>query len=102
MACQVIWSKEATSDLESIAEYIAKDSTFYAAAFIQELIDAGRSLRNFSDRGRMVPELSNPNVRELFVREYRLIYIIEGLRVGILGIIHGKRDLKKLWEKEKR
>jgi toxin ParE1/3/4 len=46
MAREVIWSREATSDLESIAEYIAKDSTFYAAALVQEIIDAGRSLKS--------------------------------------------------------
>ena len=56
----------------------------------------------FSERGRIVPELDNPNIRELFIRDYRLIYAIEKARVVILGLIHGKRDLKRLWEKERR
>src|SRR4030042_1024479 len=102
MARKVIWSFEATDDLNAIADYIAKDSAFYAAAFVQEIRDASRSLRELSERGRIVPELSNPNIRELFVKEYRLIYGIEESRVVILGIIHGRRDLKSLWEKEQR
>ncbi|MCK4427914.1 MAG: type II toxin-antitoxin system RelE/ParE family toxin [candidate division Zixibacteria bacterium] len=102
MAQKVIWSYEATADLEALAEYIARDSAFYAAAFVQEIIDASRSLNMFSERGRIVPELGNPNIRELFIREYRLIYAIEKTRVVILGLIHGKRDLKRLWEREKR
>ncbi len=102
MARKVIWSFEATDDLNAIADYIAKDSAFYAAAFVQEICDASRSLRELSERGRIVPELSNPNIRELFVKEYRLIYGIEESRVVILGIIHGRRDLKTLWEKEQR
>ncbi len=33
MARIVIWSYEATADLEAIADYIARDPTFYAASF---------------------------------------------------------------------
>src|SRR3990172_67999 len=99
MARKIVWSFEATDDLKAIVDYIAKDSAFYATAFVQEIRDASRSLKEFSERGRIVPELSNPNIRELFVKEYRLIYSIEEARVVILGIIHGKRDLKSLWGK---
>ena len=102
MARKVNWAYEATTDLAALAEYIARDSAFYASAFVQEIRDASRSLNEFSERGRIVPELGNSNIRELFVREYRLIYSIEESRVVILGLIHGKRDLRRLWEREKR
>ncbi len=102
MARKVVWSYEASDDLEAIAEYIARDSSFYAAAFVREVLDASRSLNEFSERGRIVPELANPDIRELFVKEYRLIYGIEESRVVVLGLIHGKRDLKKLWDAENR
>jgi len=32
MVRKVIWSYEATTDLDSLAEYISRDSTFYAAS----------------------------------------------------------------------
>lgn len=102
MARKVVWSYEATDDLEAVAEYIARDSSFYAAAFVREVLDASRSLNEFSERGRIVPELANPDIRELFVKEYRLIYSIEESRVVVLGLIHGKRDLKRLWDAENR
>lgn len=102
MALKIVWSFEATTDLGAIADYIAKDSSFYAASLVQEVRDASRSLKMFSERGRIVPEISNSNIRELFVKEYRLIYSIEEMRVVILGLIHGRRDLKALWEKEQR
>jgi plasmid stabilization system protein ParE len=101
MARKVIWSYEATDDLATLADYIAKDSSFYAAAFTQQILDISRSLNEFSERGRIVPELGNPNIRELLIREYRLIYNIEQSRVVILALVHGARDLKALWEKEK-
>lgn len=102
MARKIIWSFEATTDLEAIADYIAKNSAFYAGSLVQDILDASRSLDRFSERGRIVPELSNPNIRELFVKEYRLIYNIEESRVVILGLIHGRRDLKTLWGKEQK
>lgn len=102
MARRVVWTYEAASDLEALAQYIAKDSHFYAVSFVREIRDAGRSLERFAERGRIVPELSDANVRELFVKAYRLIYAIEPTRVVILGLIHGKRDLTKLWDKGKR
>jgi addiction module RelE/StbE family toxin len=102
MARKVVWSFEAISDLESLSEYIAKDSNFYAASFVQKVLDTSQSLNEFSERGRIVPEIGNPDIREIIVKEYRLIYSIEESRVVILGLIHGKRDLKALWEKEQR
>ncbi len=101
MARQVVWSYTATADLEAIADYIARDSSFYAAVFVREILEASHSLSEFSERGRVVPELGNQSIRELLVREYRLVYTIKESNVVILGLIHGKRDLKMLWEKEK-
>jgi len=102
VARKVIWSFEATADLEAVADYIARDSSFYAAAFVLEVREASRSLNEFSERGRIVPELSNSSIRELFINDYRLIYRIEEFRVDILGLIHGRRDLKSLWKKEQK
>ena len=44
MDCSVVWSPEATEDLESIAEYIAKDSEFYARAVVSKILATSRSL----------------------------------------------------------
>ncbi|MEW6379887.1 MAG: type II toxin-antitoxin system RelE/ParE family toxin [bacterium] len=96
MARKVIWSHEATADLKALAEYIARDSSSYAAVFVQEILDASRALNKFSERGRTVPELSNHSIRELLIREYRLIYCVKESQIIVLGLIHGKRDLKSL------
>jgi plasmid stabilization system protein ParE len=90
MARKIIWTFESAADLEAIATYIARDSGFYARSFVREIRDTSLSLKEFSERGRMVPEFSNAAVRELFIKEYRIV---------VPGIIHGKRDLKALSEK---
>jgi plasmid stabilization system protein ParE len=62
MARRVVWSYEATADLNALAEYIAKDSLYYAAALVRELRAASRSLNKFSERGRILPELNDARI----------------------------------------
>jgi toxin ParE1/3/4 len=92
MARRVIWTEAASSDLEEAAGYIARDSRFYAAAFVREVRAAVRSLRVSSERGRVVPELGRPEIRELLVRSYRLVYNITPGRIHVVALIHGARD----------
>jgi ParE toxin of type II toxin-antitoxin system, parDE len=44
-------------------------------------------------RGRAVPEADNPQIREVIVQGYRLMYRIEADRRLILAVMHGSRDL---------
>ena len=90
---EVVWSVRATADLESIVEYVFRDSEFYARALARELVAMARSLTTFPERGRMVPEYENPTVRQLIVRRYRLIYRVKPDRVEVLRIIHGAQDM---------
>ncbi|MBU1209138.1 MAG: type II toxin-antitoxin system RelE/ParE family toxin [Proteobacteria bacterium] len=99
---EVTWTESAWRDLEEVADYIAKDSRHYAAAFVREARDAARSLAYLAERGRTVPEFNDPGIRELFVRSYRLIYQVAEQVVYIIGFIHGARDLWALWERERR
>lgn len=88
-------------DLESIYEYIRRDSEYYAASFIERLIDAGETLSSFYNRGRVVPEKKKENIREIFINEYRLIYEITKYEVRILTVIHGRRDVKNYLKQKK-
>jgi plasmid stabilization system protein ParE len=102
VAWQVSWTETALHDLETAADYIARDSPHYAAAFIREALEAGRSLTHFAERGRRVPEFPESNLRELLVGNYRLIYQVTGASVTVLAFIHGARDLWALWLREAR
>jgi toxin ParE1/3/4 len=102
MAREVVWTEIAWRDVEEAADYVAEDSPHYAAAFVREVRDAARSLAHLAERGRVVPEFSDPSIRELLVRSYRLIYRVAGEAVYVTGFIHGARDLERLWEREGR
>ena len=45
-----------------------------------------------AERGRVVPELDDPTIREVFVYRYRLQYRIEDTRVLVVAFLHGARD----------
>jgi plasmid stabilization system protein ParE len=52
--------------------------------------------------GRIVPEIEDPNIRELIIYSYRLIYKISPKRIEILAIIHGKQDFSSAFDKQRR
>jgi plasmid stabilization system protein ParE len=71
---EVRWMPQSFADLKSIAEYIGRDSEYYASLFVERIIEAGNSLTEFYKRGRIVPEKTDTNIREIFEGEYRIIY----------------------------
>lgn len=96
MAKALIWTEAAWSDLESAAQYIAKDSPMYARTLVEEIRRAARSLSQFSERGRIVPELNRGDTREIFPAGYRLVYRVSENTVTILAVIHHARDWKNV------
>jgi len=70
------WSPEAFEDVESIANYIAKDSEFYAKAVVTKIVKTTKTITEEPLIGRIVPEFSDKNIRERFVYSYRVVYQI--------------------------
>ena len=85
----ITWAESAWRDIEETAVYIARDSQHYASAFIRQVRDAARSLRSLPYRGRAVPELGDPSIRELMVAHHRMIYQVGDDGIHILGVVHG-------------
>ena len=80
-----------------ISGLIPRDLNMSWVARIQRLVsevsDAADSLQHFAERGRKVPEFSDSSIRELLIRNYRLIYKIKSSQVLVLTFIHGARRL---------
>lgn len=96
MARRVRWAERAALDLEEAAEYIARDSRVYAATLVRRAHRMARSLATLAERGRIVPEFNDPDRRELFVGNYRLLYRIDSDTVYVIAFVHGARDLAAL------
>jgi toxin ParE1/3/4 len=90
---RVTWSPAALDDIEAIAEYIERDSPVYARAVVQKILATTRKLQRFPRAGRVVPEIGDDTIRELFVYSYRVIYRVREQTVLVAAVVHGKREL---------
>ena len=91
----VTWSREAGENLVDIEEFIARDSVERAIRFVDALIDHAEAILSDNPRsGRTVPEIGNPDIRELIYRGYRIVYRVNGDRIAILTVFEGHRLLR--------
>ncbi len=96
-------------DIQEIVDYIAEDNASIAMDVLDKLEKRINSLKQFPERGRVVPELLNQNIsdyKELIVNPWRIIYKIVGINVYLLTVIDGRRNvqdvlLRKLMNKGK-
>ena len=88
---KIVWSPVALQRIDEIVDHIASDRPDAAVEWAEKLFDLVGRLQSFPDRGRMVPELGQASIRELIYGDYRVVYKIEGAKIGILTVRHGKR-----------
>ena len=60
--------------LDDAVSYVAQDARAAAEGLLIQALEAASSPEVHSERGRLVPELDQPNVRQLLVQRYRLLY----------------------------
>jgi plasmid stabilization system protein ParE len=96
---RVVWGESAQSALDDALNDIAEDSLDGAIRVLTRALEVAESLSTLAERGRVVPEVGDSMVRELFVYDYRLLYRVREDRVVIRAFLHGARDLSK-WRRE--
>ncbi|MFZ2322199.1 MAG: type II toxin-antitoxin system RelE/ParE family toxin [Ignavibacteriaceae bacterium] len=92
---KLLWTKESQFRLLEIEEYIVKDNPTAAINFVDDLITVGKSIVNKPEKGRIVPELSIDNIREIIYKNYRIVYIIKKNSIDILTVFEALRLLKR-------
>src|SRR3989304_2756612 len=92
---ELIWGDVAIADLESIHDYIARDSHQYARHQIETIYQSVERLRHSPESGRHIPEFPHLPHREIIVDNYRVIYHYVADRgiVLITTVVHGRRLL---------
>jgi toxin ParE1/3/4 len=90
------FSPAALADLEEIGLYIARDNPRAAEVWVDRLVDRAEKAAFQPRGGRVVPEVGDPDIREVFLRTYRIIYRIEPGRILVLTIIEGHQRLRSL------
>ena len=77
MDYNVILSPKAVRDLEAIVRYIALSNPEAARKLGQNLLERTQQLSQFPFKGQKVPEFNDPNIRQLVLKPYRIVYRVE-------------------------
>ena len=89
----MIWSKESLKQLIEIEQFISKDNPERAIKFIDKLVDRGDAIKDYPFKGRIVPEFSINEIREVFEKSYRIVYRIFETKIEILTVFEGHKLL---------
>lgn len=93
---EIRWTLQAADDFENIIDYIAHDSNTYASLFAIDIVSVIETLKNFPNRGRIVPEIQKEDIREILFGNYRIIYRSRPSVAEVLTIYHGSRLLSPI------
>jgi len=85
------WTTQAVEDMEAIWKFIANDSDAYADLVVARLLESVERLEHFPRSGRIVPELSDPQLREIIESPYRIVYRVHNETVEILTVFRASR-----------
>ena len=97
MDYKVIIAPRAISDLRDIVLYISPDRPEAAMRLGYALVEKTKILAVFPRSGGIVREFSDPNIRQLVLPPYRIIYRIDDA-AGIVGVArywHGAQSRPK-------
>lgn len=93
---KVVLAEEALSDLEQIADYIARDNPPRARSFVAELLGKARQLGDLPHGFPLVPRYAHLGVRRRAHRNYLIFYRAEPDRVLVIHILHSAQDYEAL------
>lgn len=91
---QVTWTDRAKARLRAIQEHIAKDDPNAASNEAERILKRSWQLSDPPDIGHVVPgHESERDLREVFVRPYRLIYRRRDNQIDVITVLHYRQLL---------
>jgi addiction module RelE/StbE family toxin len=85
------WTEQAVAQLAAIVDYVSVSSPVYAEHLVNRIVARFDQALSYPDSGRVVPEASTPDIRELHERPYRLIYRVRETRIEVIAVVHERR-----------
>jgi len=98
MDYRVVLSPSAREDLHDLVTYIAADIPSAAERFGMRIISESMRLGGTPEMGRIVPEFGRPDLRELVVRPYRIVYRVkrDTRLVEVVRVWHAARGVPEI------
>jgi plasmid stabilization system protein ParE len=88
------WSTRANANVREIGRYIARDKPKAARAWINRVKKTALDASKSPMLGRMVPEYGRSDVREVFLRSYRIVWRVVDDGIWVLSVSHGHMLLR--------
>jgi addiction module RelE/StbE family toxin len=89
---RIVWSAQSLRDLEAIRDYIARDSEHYAEVTVARIFSGVERLLQFPESGRVVPERNQPDIREIIVGRFRVVYRMRELTIEVATVFRASRE----------
>jgi len=89
------WSRRAVRDLAQIHLYIEADDPDAADRWVRKLWERAEKASRVPMAGRVVPEYGRSDLREVFLKSYRIIYRVDGRDLVVVTVIEGHRLLPR-------
>ena len=96
MAGRIIWTGPAIKDLRDAFDHIRRDSEANAAITVGKIVASAGQVAEFPFSGKMTPEFGRPEIRELTIGSYRVVYREKRNGASILRVSHCARLLRLL------
>jgi len=90
---KVNWTNTALDQLQSIHDYIARNSPYYAKRMVDRITRRSIQISQFPLSGRKVPEYDMGQIREVLEANYRIIYYIKSDGIDVLAVFHGSQSI---------
>jgi plasmid stabilization system protein ParE len=86
------WSARSDADLAEIGRYIAVDDPVAARRWVDKIVAKAIAASKTPGIGRMAREYARPEVREVNLRSYRIIYVVRRRHILVLTVLEGHRQ----------
>ncbi|MEX0647784.1 MAG: type II toxin-antitoxin system RelE/ParE family toxin [Balneolaceae bacterium] len=88
---QIVWNPQAKKNILSVKAYYQEFDSEVADKIVRGILSAVDRLEEFPESGRIVPEIGDPDFREVIWQDWRIIYFLPahpGEMIEILNVIH--------------
>ena len=92
----VVLTREAESDLDAIADYVARDSMPAALKLVDDIKEKCLALAHAPRAWPLVPRYEHHGIRRRPFGNYLVFYRIGREAVEVVHILHGARDYEAL------
>ncbi len=87
-------AQSALSDLLAIkAWYLEQGVPQIGQRFVSDIIASAQRLTEHPDSGRMVPEFNQPNIREIILPPFRVVYLRDTDCISLIRVWRSERLL---------